>query len=141
MARPCTRCGSAWHTGFTCPRRQRKPIQTRKPLQAGRRMKRVGRIGKALLDQRAQYFHDNPPPYYCIYCLVVGIDTPIMQEDAQVEHGKSKTRHPALRFVKDNLYVSCAFHNEDKRSRDIDEYIEMLLKRTNEEYPWQTKQP
>lgn len=124
---PCKFHGVSTHSTFTCglnPRR--KPMKRGKPLKAKKRMKRIGKIGQQLLDQRVQYFQENDPPYYCIYCVFIGIDIPILEEDAQIEHGMTKNNHPGLRFSKDNLYIACSFHNEDKGGMDIDEYLEKL---------------
>lgn len=90
-------------------------------------MRKVGKIGQKLIDQREQWFIDNPAPYYeCIYCLFVGLPTCLEEKYVNIEHGMSKTRHPGLRFVKGNLYVSCPGHNEQKGSMDIDEFLEIL---------------
>lgn len=133
MARPCTHCQSVTHTAFNCPRRPRKPLQTRTALKPKKRMRRIGKIGKALLDQRAQFFRDNDPPYLCIYCLVIGIDHPLLPEEVNVEHGEAKRPHPELRFVKSNLYISCPYHNQEKSGRGIDEYIEYLKESMEDE--------
>ncbi len=126
MAKPCKCCGALGHSAFGCPRKQLKPLQTCTPLKVKKRIKRLGRIGKALQDQRAQFFRENGPPYLCIYCLVIGIDDPLLPGQVNVEHGKAKATHPELRFVKSNLYVSCPGHNADKGGMGIDEYIEYL---------------
>lgn len=89
-------------------------------------MRKLGKIGKALVEQSKQFVEENDPPYLCVYCLVIGIDVPLLPGEFDVEHGESKTRHPDKRFEKTNLYVGCKFHNEDKGSKDIDEYIEKL---------------
>lgn len=113
-----------------------KPMKRGKPLRAKKRMRRIGKIGQQLLDQRVQYFEENDPPYYCIYCLFIGIDIPILEEDAQIEHGMTKNNHPCLRCTKSNLYISCSSHNRDKGGVDIDKYL-AKLKRQMEDYRWQ----
>lgn len=120
MARPCIICGANSVSGY-CFRHKR-----RKPMQRGRAMKKIGRVGRAELDQRAQFFIDHDPPYLCVYCLVIGIDYPLLPEEVNVEHGESKARHVDRRFDKTNLYISCPGHNKEKGSRDIDEYIAYL---------------
>lgn len=97
-------------------------------MKRGKALRKVGKVGKKLLEQREQFLLDHDPPYLCVYCLVIGIDIPLMPDEFNVEHGESKTRHPDRRFDKTNLYVSCLFHNEDKGSQDIDEYIGMLTR-------------
>lgn len=81
------------------------------------------------MDQRKQFLQENDPPYYCIYCLYIGIDPmPLLPEWVNVEHTESKARHPELRFVKGNLAVSCAYHNAQKKSKGITEYLQILDK-------------
>ncbi len=133
-SKPCKHCGSEQHTAFNCPHKPKKTLQARTALKPKRRLKKMGRIGKALADQRELFLRENDPPYNCIYCLVIGIDIPLLPEEFDVEHGKSKTRHPGLRFSKGNLYVACKAHNQDKGSKDIDEYIEELQRRMNVQY-------
>jgi hypothetical protein len=107
----------------------RKPLKAKAGLVAKKRMRKVGKIGKALIKQTHEYLADVPPPYYCIYCIFLGWDMPPLEPGTvNVEHTESKARHPELRFVKDNLAISCPFHNEDKKSLDIDEYLEKLTK-------------
>lgn len=120
-AKPC-KCGSLYHTSMLCPRKERKPLQNRKP------MKKVGRIGKALIDQAHEFWKEQEPPYLCVYCLVIGYENFLEPQWANVEHGESKYNHPDRRFDKTNLYVSCRFHNKDKGRMDIDPYIAKLKK-------------
>lgn len=129
----CSLCGGASHSSMQCFLRPKKAMQTRAPLKAKKRMKKIGRIGQALLDQRMQYFEEHDPPYFCIYCLFIGIDIPILEDHAQIEHGHTKNDYPGLRFSKGNLHISCGFHNKDKGDKDIDEYLE-ILKRQKEPY-------
>lgn len=96
-------------------------------------MKKVGRIGKALQAQRVTFFEEHDPPYLCVYCLVIGIDDPLLPEWVNVEHGEAKAGHPDKRFEKTNLYVSCQFHNKQKSGMDIDEYIELLKRASTDQ--------
>jgi len=123
LPKPCKYCGTIGHTSFNCPKKPRKPLQTTK------RMKKVGKIGKQLLDQAADFRKEHPGPQQCFYCLFIGIVELI--DDYCVEHTLSKTRHPEYRFDKEKLVISCHGHNEEKGSKDIDEYLEILEKRKN----------
>lgn len=117
----CVVCGANSLRGY-CFRH--KP---RKPLQAKKRIRRVGKVGQKLLDQRKAYFEDHPgDEHYCYYCVFVGIEVALTQAEAQVEHFMSKARHPELRFERSNLIVSCGPHNERKGSLDGLEFLKIL---------------
>jgi hypothetical protein len=132
VGKPCKVCSSVAHTAFRCPRKPRVAMKSNKGFRPGKRLRPVGKIGKALHDQRIQFLAEHEPPYMCIYCLVIGIENFLVPEDVNVEHGESKARHPDKRFTKKNLYISCGYHNQDKSSMDIDEYIALLLERKRE---------
>lgn len=86
----------------------------------------MGKIGKKLAAQSKDFIAGYKPPYLCVYCLVIGYDNPLMPEWINVEHGEAKAGHPDKRFEKTNLYISCNWHNKDKNTKDIDEYIQYL---------------
>lgn len=127
--KPCVYCGKLGHTAFNCPYKPRKRLQSRTPLKAKKRMKRIGKIGKALQDQRQQFLNEHAPPYLCVYCLVIGVDSPLLPEEVNVEHGEAKASHSELRFVKGNLYVSCPGHNQDKGGMSITKYLTKIKER------------
>lgn len=95
-------------------------------------MKRIGRIGKALIDQAARFRKENSGPQQCFYCEYMGIIELI--DTYNVEHPYSKTRHPGMRFDYDKLIVGCPGHNEQKGSLDIEDYLKKLDK---EKGKWQ----
>jgi len=80
-------------------------------------MNRVGKIGKRLSAQSKQWRIDNPPNhegyYICYIC-----DVWIPADEMNVEHTKSKARHPEFRFDKGKLKPACGECNEDKGSKD-----------------------
>jgi len=91
-------------------------------------MKKVGKIGKKLLDQRATFIAENPGPYYCYYCLYIGVEEELDVAHVQIEHFYTKNNHPELRFARENLVLSCSFHNRDKGGTDGPEYLAKLDK-------------
>lgn len=121
MPMPCKYCKVDTHSSFTCFKRPRKT------LQAKRRIKKVGKLGKAYMMLRQEYFKDHPgDEHYCYYCLYIGIEIPLDKRQTQVEHYYSKARHPDKRFDKTNLVASCSFHNKLKGSTDGPEFLEIL---------------
>jgi 5-methylcytosine-specific restriction endonuclease McrA len=120
MSKSCMYCSSSSHTGFSCVRRPRKPLQAKRPLS------KSGKLAKAYAILRQDYLDTNPGPYYCVYCLSIGVEQELTRGEVNVEHYHSKARRPDLRFRKSNLVVSCQKHNADKGSLDGDEFIQKI---------------
>lgn len=126
--KPCSYCGALGHMAFGCRKKPRKPLQTNK------RLSKAGKLAKAYTILRENFFRDNPEgPYYCVYCQYIGVEQPLERWEVNIEHYHSKARRPDLRFKKENLVVSCAFHNQEKGSLDGDSYIKKLdeMRRNN----------
>lgn len=119
LPKPCHYCGSIAHRPFGCRKRPKKPLK-RSPLQ------KTGKLAKAYGMLREQYLEANPGPWFCYYCLHMGIEQELIRRDVNVEHYHSKARRPDLRFKMGNLVVSCAFHNKDKGSLDGDTYLKKI---------------
>ena len=113
-----------------CPRKTLSDYcfihKPKKPMQAKRPMKKLGRIGRKLVDQRKEYLDAFPGPHYCYYCLYVGIEEELEEKDVQVEHFLTKNNHPGLRFDYSNLVKSCPTHNKLKGGMDGPEFLELL---------------
>lgn len=110
----CKECTTLGHTAFNCPRRPRKPLKAKK------RMQPIGKVGKALAKQSRDWRADNPPNHQGYYvCYLCG--RWIKPDELNVEHTKSKTRHPELRLDKGNLKPACGFCNKEKGSKDYEE--------------------
>lgn len=125
----CKTCSKPCIGDYCMQHKPRKPLKTTTTLKPRKRLKKLGKIGKQLIQQRQDFILDVPPPYYCIYCIFMEWDMPPLDvEVMNVEHTESKARHPELRFVKGKLAISCPFHNEDKASLDIDQYLAKLQK-------------
>lgn len=94
-----TKCGKCQYN-----RLRRKPI------------KRVGKIAKKWIETRNEWIRLNPGPWTCYLCSKsLDIDT------LTLDHVKSRSRRPDLRFELSNLQPACLSCNVDKGSRDIDE--------------------
>lgn len=121
LPKPCKYCGGLGDLAFGC---LKKP---KKPLKATKRIRRAGKLAEAYKILRQEFFRENPDgPYYCMYCQYINREIALERWEVNIEHYHSKARHPELRFKKENLVISCAFHNQDKGSRDGDEYIQTL---------------
>lgn len=117
MSRPCRYCGGTGHSTIGCYARPKNRLIPHKT------MKRIGKQGQKWIRFRAQWFKDNPGPYFCYYD-----GEPLKRNEVELDHALSRSRHPELRFDPNNIVVSCHFHNFDKGSRSAEEYLEYLKK-------------
>lgn len=120
MPRPCKWCDSIEHTQFYCPRKRRKPIAVRK------RPKQIGKYGKQWIITRETWFRKNPPEYMDAYykCyLNISDKCPgyMPPERTTLDHIKSRSRHPELRYTMSNLAPSCYPCNRMKGSKDLED--------------------
>jgi 5-methylcytosine-specific restriction endonuclease McrA len=127
----CTECGNTGHSRFNCPRRPKKPLQTKTVLKPKKRMKQAGGVTKKWLAVRAEWLRQNPPDhlgnYQCHYCRK---DVP--KNEITLDHYHSRSRRPDLRFELSNLVPCCYRCNRDKGSLSGDEYVEILRSREEE---------
>jgi len=121
--KPCKICGSDRHYQTFCPRKPRKPLtRTQKPLKRTR-LKKIGKITRRWFEVRKDWFAIHKGPYFCYIS-----SEPLALEDVQLDHVKSRSRHPELRYDLDNLRPICSDHNKAKGSLSLEEY---LAKRSN----------
>jgi hypothetical protein len=90
-------------------------------------MKKLGKVGKELAELSKEYHDEHPGMQPCFYCSYSGWENWLDKWNA--EHTKSKARHPGLRFNTSIWVISCEWHNKDKGSKDIDEYLDILDER------------
>jgi hypothetical protein len=120
VSKLCKYCKALGHTAFGCRRKPKKPLKAKQPLS------QAGKLAKAYALLRETFFTENKGPYYCIYCLALGIRRELTKGQVNIEHYYSKARRPDLRFKKENLVVSCSEHNRLKGSLDGDEFIRKI---------------
>lgn len=112
--RPCKWCGETTHTQFYCRLKRNKPLKVGKPLQS------MGKIAKQWVITRETWLLRNPPDKHGMYiCHICG--DKIWHEAVTLDHIKSRSRHPELRFTMSNLAPAHWECNMDKGSKDMDE--------------------
>lgn len=111
--KPCRICGMPGHTAMTCFARKRNPNLSR------RRMKTLGKVGKKWIRTRAEWFKQNPAEYYI--CYICG--DRLTPRETTLDHIKSRSRHPELRFELSNLAPCCYRCNQEKGSRELEEVV------------------
>ena len=105
----CTYCGKETHTSLSCFDKPRKPLR------------KIGPVTRKWLDTRKEWVKNNPPIngyWYCTYC-----GKPLKYEELTLDHAKSRSRHPELRYDIDNLVPADYLCNSKKGSLDIDEFV------------------
>lgn len=106
-SKPCKYCGGLDHYPLTCFKRPSKPLKAKK------RIKAIGKIGTKWIATRKDWIANNPEPWHCAYCGI-----PLAIEQLTLDHIKSRSRHPELRFDLSNLTPACWTCNERKGSGD-----------------------
>lgn len=116
MAKPCKNCGSEKHTSTFCYQALRKPILVKK------RIARIGKVTKQWIETKHEWFKANPAETYNCYLRISPQCLRVLDKDqVTLDHVKSRTRHPELRFELSNLKPACRYCNELKASKDVEE--------------------
>jgi 5-methylcytosine-specific restriction endonuclease McrA len=129
--KPCKNCGLLGHTPINCWQRKRRPISSSKGVErSSRPIRQVGKIQQKWLKFRIAWFDTNPPDeygfYHCYYCTYFNLGSSLTRKETTLDHYRSRSAHPELRFNEDNIVPCCWWHNSDKGSIDGDKYIEIL---------------
>lgn len=114
LPKPCKFCGALGHIAFTC---RKKP---KKPLKVAKKLKPRGKYGQQWIVTRETWFKKNPAEFYICYLCGKRM-TPA---ETTLDHVKSRSRHPELRFNLENLRPACWSCQEVKGSKDLDELPE-----------------
>lgn len=119
MSKRCKYCDSLTHTQFYCRLKPRAAIKAKRSPRA------IGKYGKQWLVTRAEWFEKNAAERYECY-LKISPDCPgtMRLENTTLDHIKSRSRHPELRFSLDNLAPCCWPCNELKGSKDLSQVKE-----------------
>lgn len=119
MAKPCRFCGSLQHTGFRCFKRPRKEKAYKKP-------KPIRAVSKKTAQKRRdvskEWYDLNPPDenglWPCYLRIAPNCERFVNRQTINLEHKKSKVRHPELRYVVSNIGAACQPCNKLKGSED-----------------------
>lgn len=117
----CRYCKDSSHTQFYCTKKPKAVIKAKKKLN------KVGKYGKQWLKTRETWFTRNAADWY--YCYICGKQ--MTYKETTLDHIKSRSRNPGLRFELTNLAPCCWTCNERKGSKDLEE-MERLHGRNEE---------
>lgn len=118
----CQNCGRTFPKYSTlqkfCGRCINKKLKPTKP------MKKIGKITKKWIETRKEWILQNPPDssgHWTCYLDISPYCLKIMSEnELTLDHVKSRSRYPELRFDLDNLKPACAPCNGLKGSVEYD---------------------
>lgn len=82
----------------------------------------MGKAFNAWTVTRKKWIKKNPPSHEGYWYCVVG-GGHLTQYTMTLDHDISRSRNPKLRYKLDNLNPMCSWHNNDKGSRSLAEYL------------------
>lgn len=114
MRKPCIYCGSLLHTKSVC---FKKPRKIGKPI---RRVSKKTAKKKSVVDK--EWYALNPPDEFgrwlCYLRISPECEIYVNRSTINLEHKKSKVRHPELKYEVTNLGAACQPCNKLKGSKD-----------------------
>lgn len=110
--KPCKFCGSYAHYSTFCRLKPKTAIQRT-------RLKQRGKHYYLWIETRNRWLEQNKAPYY--FCYICG--KMMTRSQLTLDHVKSRSRHPELRYVLSNLQPTCAACNRDKGSMDLGQFL------------------
>lgn len=113
--KPCKHCHSPYHTSLMCFNNPKKPIKksTFQPKE------------RAWLESnltRAKWMKQNPPSHEGYWMCIVGGGA-MTKHSLTLDHDIPRSRAPEKKHDLKNLNPMCNFHNNDKGSRSLEEYL------------------
>lgn len=105
----CKFCKETTHSQFYCTRKPRSVLKARKQLN------KLGKYGKQWLITRETWFTRNAADWY--FCYLCG--KRMTYKETTLDHIKSRSRYPQLRYDLNNLAPCCWGCNALKGSRDL----------------------
>lgn len=113
--KPCKHCGGVSHQSWQCHKKGRTEM-------VKSRLVKKGKVGKQWDLTRAKWFREHPQDVYDCYLRIAPDCWGSMRiEHTTLDHIKSRSRHPELRFVQSNLAPACWPCNIQKGSKDLEE--------------------
>lgn len=110
----CKYCGGNTHTSLMCLHKPRVPIKQESDKAHAKRT-----------ETSREWFRLNPPDakglWYCYLQISPFCPIKLTRSTIRLEHVKSKTRYPELKYVQSNIRPSCDFCNKLKGSLDLEE--------------------
>lgn len=110
----CKHCGSDQHASLMCFQRPRKPLQSKRKL-----LNRVGPVTARWIETRHQWIAAHVTATGTWNCYLCGRELTL--DTLTLDHIKSRSRHPELRFDLTNLAPCCIGCNTRKGSKDLEE--------------------
>ena len=109
-------CRSCGRTFVRYNSLQRKCGLCTKNLTAKKPMKKIGAVTKKWINTRNQWIKDNLPDHAGYYiCYLCG--SPVHIDEMELDHRKSRSRSPELRFEQSNLFPVHHACNTEKGSK------------------------
>lgn len=118
--KPCGYCESTMHFPYQCfknPHLKKYGWKGSKSTHTPKVRKGQSKHQKLWNRTRREWFIANPQEFY--NCYICGLS--LMPWETTLDHVRSRSRYPELRYVMENLQPCCWDCNTRKGSKDLDE--------------------
>lgn len=112
--KPCKFCQSTAHVSWQCRNKPDRTTQVKTKVQS---MNQRGPVFTKWMATRRKWFKANKADHYVCYLCGKWMQ----KNETTLDHIKSRSRHPELRFELDNLAPSCLGCNALKGSLSLEE--------------------
>lgn len=115
----CKHCGSSLHSSLMCFYKARQPLR-----------KTSNKSGAKYAKMRREWFlrPENAPDEEGQWLCYLGISPEctftVNRLTLNLEHVRSRVRHPELKFDPDNLMPACSACNQVKQSLDLEDLVD-----------------
>lgn len=120
MTAECRKCGLDFPKYNTLQRVCGRCVN--RTLKPKKRMKGIGRVTQKWIETRQEWIRLNPPVdgmYECYLRITPECPRFMVTQHMTLDHVKSRSRYPELRFDLNNLRPACWSCNREKGSRDL----------------------
>lgn len=127
MPKSCTICHSPSHTQFYCRKKARAQLRRKSQLRPSRKPLKVESDKARTMRIRTYkaWIKANPPDergyWYCYLQISSLCPVQLKRETLTLEHVKSRSSHPHLKYDIGNIKSSCRFCNRAKGSQSLEQ--------------------
>jgi len=144
--KPCRYCGSTSHYATFCFQRPKKKLESRKPLQVRKPLRRsskpirqAGKTTSRWIAFRSQYLKDHPPAIhggydFCGICRGRWGRGWVHESVVTLDHIVSRGRDKSRIYDPTNIQKAHPICNDEKGSMSMEEYEERVAPKNDEIY-------
>lgn len=113
MSQSCLVCGKRAYSDYCVQHKPRKPLKTNKPI------RRIGKKAQEWIEYRHEWIKRNSGREW--HCIIGG--ALLTLDTLTLDHDVPRSRDTTLRVKDSNINEMCWYHNSDKGSKSLAEYL------------------